>query len=113
MVNHQFEVVDVQGRQSLVTLRGGDLNHCEVHLPTFLVKAAEADLTLKPAPWMRIGKGSTDGLAWLRDFFQRQQAAGFIHGFTEVTGGQVVVHRNPRQPWERDPELARRGDLPG
>ena len=112
MVNHQFEVVDIQGRQGLVTLRGGDLNHCEVRLPPFLVKAAEADLGTKGRGWIRIGKGSTDGLAWLGEFLERQRDGGFIHGFEEVTGGHVHVHSNPRQPWERDPELARRGDLP-
>ncbi len=111
MVNHQYEVVDIQGHLGLVTLRGGDLNHCEVRLPAFLRKAAEADLGPGRGDWLRIGKGSTDGLAWLRDFLDRQVEAGYLRAYHEVTGAKVYVHRHPRQPWDRFPELVRRGDV--
>lgn len=104
MVNHQFEVVDIQGHLGLVTLRGGDANHLEAKFPDFLRDTAQADLNGEAsATWLRIGKGSTDGLAWLREFLQRGIDDGQLSSFNEVTGGHVLVHTNPRQPWERDP----------
>ena len=103
MINHQFEVVDIQGRLGLVTIRGGDVNHLEVKFPKFLRHTAETDLDTTGDDWLRIGKGSTDGLAWLRDFLQRQVDAGVIRPYHEVTGGRVLVHANPRKPWDRDP----------
>jgi hypothetical protein len=107
MINHQFEVVDIQGRVGLVTIRGGDLNHLEAKFPDFLRRAAEADLGASRMSWLRIGKGSTDGLAWLRDFLQRQTTAGVLRSHQEVTGGHVLVYSHPRQPWERDPSQSR------
>jgi len=107
MINHQFEVVDIHGRLGLVTIRGGDVNHLEVKFPKFLRHTAETDLDTTGDDWLRIGKGSTDGLAWLRDFLQRQVDSGVIRPYQEVTGGHVLVHANPRQPWDRDPGQSR------